>query len=277
MAANPLSPDNLCSFRYLGGTNVETGITATASGTQATAYALTAQMSRIDTVATPLDSVALPKITQRQLNEANPGALGMLMFVCNNDSADACQVYGATPDTINGVATATGVLLPAGACLIAWAISYNQTTGVGQWNASIIGGGGGGELATTTVATAGSIAIVSATPVTIATLSLAAGTWDVSGTIDRNLTGVTATIYGTGISLTTNTMPTQPGGSGLGTDAATTQAATFGTTVTGIYNQSTPTVQLVLTATTNVFLVAADTYSAGSETGFGTIRARRVK
>lgn len=277
MAATPLCPDNLAQFRYLCGTNFETGITALAGGGQTGATALTAQMNRIDTVATPLDSVALPKIGIRTPNEANPGAVGMLLFVQNNDAADACQVYGQTPDTINGIATGTGILLPAGAILHAWPVSYNQTTGVGAWNAMIVGGGGGGELLTTTVTSANAISETTATPVDVCTLSLTPGTWDVSAVIDRTLTGTTATIYGGGISLTLNTLPSQAGGSGLGTDALVTQAATWGTTVTGVGSTVIPPVQCVFTATTTLHLVAGDTFSAGTVAVFGTIRARRIK
>jgi hypothetical protein len=42
-----------------------------------------------------------------------PSAAGMEITV-SNSSANALQVYGTSPDTINGVATATGVSVPAG-------------------------------------------------------------------------------------------------------------------------------------------------------------------
>jgi hypothetical protein len=183
-------------MRYLIGTNVETGIVATASGTQATAYQLQAQISRVDTCASSLDSVALPKITQLQSNDARPGMVGQLVFVTNN-GAKPCQIYGVTPDTINGVATATGVLIPNGATFIAWADSYNQTTNVGTWQAILQRGGG--ELLTATLAVGAPISESNATPVDVLTLAVTPGTWDVSATIDRVLTGTTATIYGGGI------------------------------------------------------------------------------
>lgn len=275
MAATPLSPNAIGSFRYLAGTNFETGITATASGNQANAYQLSAQMSRIDTVGTALDSVALPKISISPGNQA-PGGLGDLIFVYNNDSADGAQVYGVTPDTINGIATATGVFLPAGATLLAWPIAYNNSTGVGQWQALIVGNGGGGQLLTTTVASGAAISETTATPVDVCTLALPPGTWDVSATIDRTLAGTTATIYGGGISVTANTLLTQPGGSGVGTDPNISMSATFGTTVTGTFLTAIPPVQCVFTAATTLHLVAADTFSAGTVAVFGTIRARRV-
>lgn len=78
---------------------VTNSITATASGTQATGVQLTAAINRVSVCATNGDSVVLPKAVQ-----------GMSVLVIN-DGAATCQVFGfaATADTIDAVATATGV------------------------------------------------------------------------------------------------------------------------------------------------------------------------
>lgn len=274
MAANPQSPNSFQDFRYLTMANIETGITATASGGQSTAYQLNAQHSVIATVATAGDSVALPKIYPFAAGDARPGGVGMVITVKNN-GAHPCQVYGVTPDTINAIATGTGVLLAAGAMLVATASGYTQSTNVGLWDGIIVQNGG--EVQTTTVAVGSAVSETTATPVDVCTLSLEPGTWEVEAVVQRVLTGTTATIYGAGISLTANTMPPQAGGSGLGTDAFCSQSATFGTTVTGNYTTTVPPVPLVITSTTTVHLVAADTFSAGSIGLYGTIRAYRFK
>lgn len=72
-------------------------ITAFAGGGQASATALTGQVNRVSTVATAADSVKLPA-----------SAAGLVVMVWN-DAALPMQVFGAGTDTINGVATATGV------------------------------------------------------------------------------------------------------------------------------------------------------------------------
>ena len=77
--------------------SIEDKITATAAGNQATAYKLTAVQSRITVCVTNGDSVKLP-----------PAIVGSA-FVVINDGAATCQVYGSGTDTIDGVATATGV------------------------------------------------------------------------------------------------------------------------------------------------------------------------
>lgn len=74
-------------------------LTATAGGTQAAALALTASINRITVCATGGDSVRLPV-----------SVAGMKIVVIN-DGAAAAQVFGAGTDTIDAVATATGVVL----------------------------------------------------------------------------------------------------------------------------------------------------------------------
>lgn len=80
----------------------QTGITATAGGGQTNAFALTTRVNNVTTVASAADSIRL---------QANP--LGKVVWVMNN-GASSMQVYGAGTDTINGIATATGIPQPAG-------------------------------------------------------------------------------------------------------------------------------------------------------------------
>ena len=132
MAASPQSPNNIGDNRYYGATNFETGLTAFAGGGQTSATALTAQLSKVATVASGADSVKLPKIGVQTMGEANPGSLGMMMVV-RNDGANSMQVFGATPDTINGVATGTGVAVGSGKTAMFFVSDYTQSTNVGTW------------------------------------------------------------------------------------------------------------------------------------------------
>ena len=81
----------------------EDAITAAAGGGQSGAYQLTATISRVATVATAADSVKLP-----------PSEAGMVIQVVNGHASNSMQVFGAGTDTINDVATATGVAQAAG-------------------------------------------------------------------------------------------------------------------------------------------------------------------
>ena len=132
MAGFPQSPNNIGDDKYIQMASFEDNITALAGGAQPTA-ALTAQLSRITVVASANDSVALPKITNRQRGDSNLGALGQIVVVRNDDSADSLQVFGSTPDTINSVATGTGVAVAAGKTAMFIAQAYTQSSNVGNW------------------------------------------------------------------------------------------------------------------------------------------------
>lgn len=85
-----------------GGLSREDGITATPGGTKAAARALKRSMNRISVCATAANSVLLPK-----------AIAGSIVLLANSGVASA-QVFGKGDDTINGVATATGVAQGAG-------------------------------------------------------------------------------------------------------------------------------------------------------------------
>jgi len=96
-------------------------LTAHAGGTQAAALALTHLVNNVTTTATAGDSVRLPV-----------SVAGMSVSITNNGVA-SMQVYGAGTDTINGVATATGVAQLPGQTVI-----YNSPV-AGLWYANGVG------------------------------------------------------------------------------------------------------------------------------------------
>lgn len=110
----------------------QTGITATASGTQATAYALTTRVNNVTTVANANDSISLL---------SKP--LGKVVWVMNN-GANSMQVYGAGTNTINNIATATGIAHPAGAL-----VAYIGITAT-NWEAQLADSATFGALVATT-------------------------------------------------------------------------------------------------------------------------------
>lgn len=133
MSVTPLVPNAIGAEKFPFLSNVEHGITAHAGGGQTNAYQLGAQVNVVSTVASGNDSVKLPKIV------ANPGRLdtggcsvGTMILVCNN-SATTMKVYGADPDTINAVATGTGVTVAGGVNVWMVAYDYTTSTDVGRW------------------------------------------------------------------------------------------------------------------------------------------------
>lgn len=133
-----------------------------------------------------------------------------------------------------------------------------------------------GEVITATVASGSSVSLSNGAGTNIASISLTAGDWDVSGQIDFILAGVTATLFQSGISLTSATLPTQPGGGGLGTDGLA-NVPLLTTVLSATYGQPCGPVRVSVASTTTVFLVADGTFSVGTLTAYGTIYARRMR
>ena len=93
-----------------------------AGGGQTNATALAATANIVTTVASANDSVKLP-LAQK----------GMKVLVHNGHGANSMQVFGSGVDTINGVATATGVAQAAGKSALYYAVADGDGTAVGAW------------------------------------------------------------------------------------------------------------------------------------------------
>lgn len=102
---------------------VSNNLTAHSGGTQAAALALVSSLNRVTTVAAAADSVKLPA-----------SVAGLTITVINN-GANVMQVFGAGTDTINGVATATGVPQQPNSV-----VRYYSAV-AGLWQAQSIGSG----------------------------------------------------------------------------------------------------------------------------------------
>lgn len=109
------------------------GITAFAGGGQTNATQLSAEVNRITTVATAGDSVKLPV--------ASPGLTIMVI----NKAAKPMQVFAATGETIDDVASATGVTQMQNSVVI-----YTSTV-AGKWYANGLGAGYAGSFPTLSV------------------------------------------------------------------------------------------------------------------------------
>lgn len=141
-----------------------------------------------------------------------------------------------------------------------------------------------GEQLQSTVAAGSAVALTTATAANVTSLVLTAGDWEVFGSCDHTWTGTTATIEVCGINTTTATQPTQPGGTAggvtIGTEPLVSQSITFGTTITGRFDQRVGPIRVQVAAgasSPTIFLVATATFSAGTDAVFGTLRARRVR
>ena len=125
-------------------------------------------------------------------------------------------------------------------------------------------------VAATVLAAGSAISLTTATSANVVSASLAAGTYLIWGSVDFALAGTTETLAQAGISLTSATLPSQAGGSGLGTEPLTI-VPLITTTVTATHSVKVGPTTLTLTVTTTVYLVAQATFSAGTEAASGTL------
>lgn len=130
------------------------------------------------------------------------------------------------------------------------------------------GGGFMGEYVSSTIASGSAVSVTTATTTNVTSISMTAGDWDVSAVGKFNLTAASASLFSVGVSTTSATLPG---------DDAYVQKPLITSVLTSTYADTTPVVRLSLASTTTVYLVVRSTFSVGTETAYGTIRARRVR
>jgi hypothetical protein len=136
-----------------------------------------------------------------------------------------------------------------------------------------------GEIIKANLLNASAIALTTNTPanVIVGGISLTAGDWDIYSTcqfIPAASTSYTQLILA--ISLTSATLSTQAGGSGLDTDPLL-QFDTAAQVPVGNITMDVGPVRLSIAATTSVFMVAQATFTVAGMSAAGTMRARRVR
>lgn len=144
---------------------------------------------------------------------------------------------------------------------------------IGYKDGSVATSGHVGEVISSSVAVGSAVALTTATPANVTTISLSAGDWDVSGQVNYTGTGATTALGGlfvAGINTTSATVPTDGSEAQLALPAYTTAAFKAGRDVT-------KKVINVSAGATTVYLVAEGTFSAGTVGAYGTIVARRVR
>ena len=134
-----------------------------------------------------------------------------------------------------------------------------------------------GELITSTVASGSAISLTTNTGANVTSVSLTAGDWDCNGQVVHNAAATTSiTLLQVGISATSATLPTQAGGSGIGTDPLSIWRQAAGVPAGALTTKAGP-VRVSLSATTTIYLVAQDTFTVSTMTAYGTLRCRRVR
>ena len=145
-------------------------------------------------------------------------------------------------------------------------ISYGVTDGSSAQSGVL------GEVIESLVASGSAVALTTATPANVTSISLSAGDWDIDGHVvfaGASATTAAGDLFSTGISTTSATLPTDGSEQPVGVPAVTTTSFKAGTSLIK------KTISLSGAAT--VYLVAEATFSAGTMGAYGSIVARRVR
>lgn len=171
------------------GLSTQQGVTATAGGTRAAAFPVTASITNVTTVATAADSLVLP-VASANLGET---------FTIYNNGANNLTLYANGSDTINGTAGATGISLPNSGVVVL------QSIASGVWLGDATGGSVGSLVLDG--ATSGSTTLQASAVAGSTTQTFPAVTGTVASTTGANL--YVADIYrGTALTITNSVTPT---------------------------------------------------------------------
>lgn len=164
------------------------------------------------------------------------------------------------------------VVLPSVAAIVLFAGASTTTHDFliynGVTDGSSAAAGKVGEVISAAYPSGGAGLVVTATTTNVTSISLTAGDWDVEANV--NFLGTTATLGGSsaGISTTSLTLPT---------DGTEIYSAAITTLLTATDSIIVPRKAVNVSSTTTVYLVAKQTFTAGTVKVFGSLTARRIR
>lgn len=194
---------------------------------------------------------------------ATPSSANLASAV-TGETGSGALVFGTAPAISNPTITGGG----------SWAGSPTITTPsiIGVTNASSASAGAVGEYVSASVASGSAVALTTGGPLTVTSISLTAGDWDVGGCVFFNPAATTSiTRYGGSIELTTNTFSTDPAKSWVITQAA------FVPTANNFIGFPCPIYRHNSSSTTTIYLTAVAVFTTSTLGAYGHIWARRVR
>lgn len=241
---------------------VATNLTGTAAGLTAGAATVASTVTTNANLTGPVTSVGnATAVTNNAITNAmiRQGVARSVVGVTGNATANVADIQGAAGQilAVNSAGTSLAFVGPG------------QTPGEPSTGSATAGNVG--EYIESILASGSATSLTTTVPKTITSISLTAGDWDVDGAVyfipaaTTSVTRLTASS-----SLTTNTTDTTPGRLNQMPMAAVVSG---GPALTALL----PIGRFSLSATTTVFLVADQAFTVSTLTGFGIIRARRVR
>lgn len=129
-----------------------------------------------------------------------------------------------------------------------------------------------GELVESEVSLGSAVSLTSSTATNVTSISLTAGHWHVWGNVGLNPSAAVMTAAIAGINTVSATQPTMPGKGGYTRIILSSGSWTANQHVLPIAG-----IDLKLSSTTTVYLIALGTFVSGTNSAFGYIGARRIR
>lgn len=125
-----------------------------------------------------------------------------------------------------------------------------------------------GEYVESNITSGSAVSLTTATSANVTSISLTAGDWDVDGIINYSMTGATTANFSSGSNSTSAT---------LGGDNTFVYTPFSSAGFSDQLGEVVPKRRFSLSGTTTIYLVGNATFSVGSASAYGLIRARRVR
>lgn len=200
-------------------------------------------------------------------------AAGIATFLTTPSSANLATAL--TTKTGTGLAVfnnAPTFIAPILGAASATSITFTSTSGViGSTTNDSAAAGSVGEIIQSTVLVGAAVALTTATPANVTTISLTAGDWDCWGGtwFSAGAIAVATQVIG-GISQVSATLPVSPA-----SGAAAQFTLSFA--INSVNGFPVGMTRISLSGTTTIYLIAEATFGIGSISAYGYIGARRVR
>lgn len=193
--------------------------------------------------------------------------------IVNGDLSGDVTTSGALATTVAKIAgTAVSGTTGSSSVVFSTAPTISQPNLVGTTTNNNAAAGSVGQFVSANVALGSAIGLTTATPTDITSISLTAGDWDVSGSVDMTPGGsaITGQLIGW-ISTTSATLPALPNNGGE------TRLDNINNSPSAIFGIPVGPMRVSIATTTTVYLSCYNSFSGGTMGAYGFIQARRVR
>lgn len=185
------------------------------------------------------------------------------MEITNSDTNPHVLTWPASVRSMINQGTAATTTIPASGVLnLLW--NYDGATYKMYGDPSLVG-----SVLSSSIATGSAVALTTATAANVTSVTLTPGVWSINGVIIFKPASATSSVFEGTIGTVTATMSTTVPQFTSFTYAAVTSSA--------LLTQQMPTQTVTITTNTTYFLVAKQTFSAGTSAAYGDLRAVRIQ